>query len=238
MPLSASFLKNVTEADEKIICRSRLHGIYLVSGVLWFSVLAGIGWGSDYLLWHYLGAFVPDYQFNSSFFNFGLREGWIGWMFSAGGMLLFLTEYIKFTSTDLVVTSKRIVYKTGWLNIKLDQTDLSDVRGVHVDQGMLGRFLNYGRMHLDSRFVGDVFIPYIKNPYGLLRHIQKIKSDLEESSRERFMETSHPHGGMSQTIIQIMPSDTPVRIKQVQEEKPVELLEISSDKVRDDFNHK
>ncbi|PZQ43417.1 MAG: hypothetical protein DI551_12225 [Micavibrio aeruginosavorus] len=197
------YLKSMMEPDEKPVCRTALHGIYLVNGFFWLFLLSALGWGADLALWHYLGAYVPQYEINTHGFHFGLREGWIGWLFTACGAVIFLTEYIRLITTDIYITTKRVIYKTGWLNVKVNSTDISDVRGVRVDQGWLGRFLDYGKVHLDCRFIADVDLPFTRAPYRVMKDIQEIKSEVEHPTvPPHFVEQ---HSSAPQTIIQINP---------------------------------
>lgn len=169
------FLQKTLQSDERPVCRSRLHGIYLVVGLAWFAGLSAIGWISDYQLWSRFGAYMPQYEINNEYLHFGLAPGWIGWAFTAGGGVILFSEIIKLISTHVVLTTKRLIYKTGFLRVKMSATDVGDILGAHVDQGWFGQFLGYGKLHLDCRFIEDVYIPYVKNPYGLIKALQKVR---------------------------------------------------------------
>jgi len=169
------YLSKALQDGEKPLCRSHLHPIFLISGLLWLACLAGIGWILDYLLWSHFGSYIPANEIDISNVQLGLRPGQIGFLFTLGGLFIFAAEFVKYISTDIVVTTKRILYKTGLVKVKVDATDLVDVLGVHIDQGWFGQFLGYGKMHIDCRFVEDVYIPYAKNPYGLMTTMQKAK---------------------------------------------------------------
>lgn len=194
------YLKASLEEDEHMASARRLHVIFLLNGLFWFLALAAMGYGFDIALWYYLGAYVPVNELNFGAFTFSLQPGWIGGFFTIAGGIIFLIELLKYTTTYIVVTTKRIIIKRGWINVRLDQTDLSDVRGVHVNQGWLGRFLNYGRVILDCRFVKDVSFPYVPKPYEIVSIIQKMKTKVEERLAG-IDERSSSHGG--QTIINI-----------------------------------
>lgn len=68
--------------------------------------------------------------------------------------------YLKYISTELAVTSKRIFVKTGILNRCTNEIYLSKVEGVHIDQPLLGRIFNYGTVEVSG--VGTEVAP-IKN---------------------------------------------------------------------------
>ncbi len=198
MNVPGRFLKSMLEPGEHGICQTRLHWIYMATGTFWFGVLAAMGWGADYVLWKYMGSYIPTYQFNTSLFEGGLKEGWIGWLLTSCGGIILIMEYLKYATTVIAVTSKRVMMKTGLLNVRVNGTDISDVRGVHVDQGWFGRFFNYGKITLDCRFVADIRLPYARAPYMVVRDIQKIKSELEELATPKISLQSTP-----QTVVQI-----------------------------------
>lgn len=242
------YLKNVLEPSEKLVCFGGLHWIYLSSGLTYLLVLAAIGWGADYGLWHYLGRFVPDYEIDTGLFRFGLREGWIGWLFTICGLVIFLTQFLRYVTTAVIITSMRVIQKEGWINIRIDGTDISDVRGVHVDQGWLGRFLNYGKIRLDCRFIDDVNIPYVKDAYKFTRHIQHVKTEIEqrEGGHAPMDPAVHHHDAPHQTIIQIHSGKEGTEIVQKDDhtlivrphEDPLALEHKLHDDILDDFKTK
>ncbi len=194
-------LKPVLEEGERPVSGRGLHWIFLFSGFSTFVFLAAIGWAADIGLWNYFGTYVPTYEIYNTKLHFSLQPGWIGWFFSICGGLIFSMEFTKYLTTRVFVTTKRIVIKRGWINIRFDQTDLSDVRGIHVDQGWLGRFFNYGKITLDCRFVKDVFFQYVSRPYDIVGAMQKMKTQVEEHLAGIDEQSHMPQTG--QTIINI-----------------------------------
>ncbi len=199
------YLKDSLEPGERPLCRTHLHPIYMVSALLWLAILAGIGWTADHYLWQQFGRYIPPYELSYNGYRLALEPGFLGWLFTAGGAMLFLGEYIKFISTDLVMTSKRLLYKTGWIRVKLDATDLVDILGVHINQGWFGQFFGYGRLHLDCRFIADVDIPYVRSPYGIAKHLQESKAALTHPAPPPA--TVPVQQPVSQTLIQITGSN-------------------------------
>lgn len=204
-----NFLRKTLQKNERPICRSHLHFIYLVSGFLWFTGLAAIGWVSDYYLWVHLGEYIPTYEINNQYIRFGLEPGLIGWLFTAGGTYILLGEIINFISTHVVVTNQRLVYKTGFIRVRVGVTEINDILGANVDQGWFGQFFGYGKLHLDCRFIEDVYIPYVKNPYGIVHAIHKVRQNQTEGHAPvRASESAQP---ASQPVIQIL-GNNPVYI--------------------------
>lgn len=249
-----AYMRRILETDEKIVCKGGLHWVYLASGVLWFAILAGMGWGADYVLWKYFGQYVPRYGFETAMMTFKLERNAIGILFTVCGSVIFLTQYLRYVATGILVTTRRVVYKTGLINIRIDGTDISDIRGVHVDQGWIGQFLNYGKIRLDNRFIADVFLPYVDAPYKITRAIQKIKTELEGRDEEFRAPQAVPVAApvqpvIHQTIIQIgdtdkrhiihQADDKTIIIDSIDHAQPLNVLEHQpqdEDEIMDDFN--
>lgn len=201
MSSNARSLNGLLDRDEHVVRRSGLHAIFLIGGLIWFATLAGMGWGAEYVLWNHFGQYITEAEAERSLIPFEYREGWIGWALSACGAFIFLSQFIRYCTTRIYVTSRRVIYKTGLIHVHVDGTDISDIRGAHVDQGWLGRFLNYGKINFDCRFVKDVYLPYARDPYGIIRSMQHIKSELEHPHESQ----DHAERLVAQTIVQIHP---------------------------------
>jgi uncharacterized membrane protein YdbT with pleckstrin-like domain len=51
-------------------------------------------------------------------------------------------------TTEIAVTDKRIIYKTGFINRHTKEMNMDKVASVDVDQTVLGRFLDYGSVEI------------------------------------------------------------------------------------------
>lgn len=248
-----SYMRRILEQDEKAVCKGGLHWVYLASGMFWCAALAAMGWGADYGLWHYFGQYIPRYAFESELVSFKLERNAIGILFTACGLVILLTQYLRYIATGILVTTRRVIYKIGLVNVRIDGTDISDIRGVHVDQGWIGRFLNYGKIRLDNRFIADVHLPFVADPYRITRMIQKIKTELEGRDEEfRAPNTepvvaTQPQPVVHQTIIQIGDTDKRHVIHQADDKTividsvdhiaaPKVIEHVDDDEIRDDFN--
>lgn len=70
---------------------------------------------------------------------------------------LWLFVYVKIDTTELVITNKRVIIKTGLVQRKTQELYLTRVEGVEVDQSFNGRLLNYGTIFV--RGVGTEVAP-------------------------------------------------------------------------------
>jgi hypothetical protein len=98
-------------------------------------------------------------------------------MMAIGGFIL-LFNVLKVIATEVGLTNRRIIYKSGLIFVKVRETDLEEIRGESLDLGNFGRMLNYGAINLDCRFIGDVKLPYIGRAETFLKalHAQRAKT--------------------------------------------------------------
>jgi len=69
---------------------------------------------------------------------------------TAGGFFLLvaiiwgISSFISLKTSEFGITNKRVLIKTGFIRRDSLETLLTKVEGIQVNQGMLGRILNYG----------------------------------------------------------------------------------------------
>ncbi len=86
------------------------------------------------------------------------------WLATIIGFPIFVVRVIRKKSTELAVTSKRFVYKRGFISRVTDEFATNRIRHVKLTQGFLGRLFNYGRIHLEGSEIGAFGLPAIKKP--------------------------------------------------------------------------
>ena len=60
------------------------------------------------------------------------------------GLLLWLWAWVIYRTTELAVTNKRIIAKTGLIQRNTVEMFLEKVESIQVDQGVLGRIFDFG----------------------------------------------------------------------------------------------
>jgi uncharacterized membrane protein YdbT with pleckstrin-like domain len=82
-----------------------------------------------------------------------------------------LAALIRRSTTELAVTDRRVIYKTGILQRHSMEMNRSKVETVGVDQSILGRILGYGTVTV--RGTGGSFEPirFIGDPLSFRSHI-------------------------------------------------------------------
>jgi membrane protein YdbS with pleckstrin-like domain len=73
------------------------------------------------------------------------------WVVLAGAGILAILAIVSFlgawfvrTSTEIVVTDKRIIHKVGWIARRTEEINITKVETVDVAQGVLGRIFDFG----------------------------------------------------------------------------------------------
>jgi hypothetical protein len=96
------------------------------------------------------------------------------------GLLLAIGPAIRYTSSEFAVTNKRVLSKLGFIERESDETLLSKVEAIAVDQGILARVLGFGTVTITGTGGTEESFPRISQPLELRRQIQSQVVALEE----------------------------------------------------------
>ena len=172
-----AYVHKVIGHDEKLIGVAQLHWIYLVKGFFMFLACVLFGWGLDHLLIRTM-AYITQGMANGAYIPFMAVNLWLLPGAIVIGFVLMSFYITKILTTEVGLTNKRIVYKTGWLFVNVKEIDIEEIRGENLDTGWLGRFLDYGYVNLDCRFIGDIKLPAIAKANTFLKALHKMRSDV------------------------------------------------------------
>lgn len=79
------------------------------------------------------------------------------------GFVWTVKDLIKFFTTKLVITNKRVSGKTGLINTNELDSPLNKINGIQVKQGLFGKMFNYGTISITT--ASTVFnFDYIDKP--------------------------------------------------------------------------
>ena len=175
------FIKKAIGHDEKLVGITHMHWFYVFSGFFWFVLLLAFGFFIETIMWTYFESNVPQYERDILGFTVGSRAALFKWFVAVIGITIFLYALIRYMTTKVALTTRRILIRTGLLFVKVDEVDIEEIKGEHVDHGWFGRFLDYGEIHFDARFVEDIYFPDIASPYRFLRALHEVSTDLTDS---------------------------------------------------------
>jgi uncharacterized membrane protein YdbT with pleckstrin-like domain len=134
-----SYVDRVIQPDETVVYRAPLHWILYAPGVS-LAILGLVVAAGGTL-------FAPGTPSESGMGGMGLARMAV---ISAGGLLVFVGllkvagSFIRRVTTEIAITSKRVIYKTGLVRRVTSEISVDKIETVLVEQGVLGRVLNFG----------------------------------------------------------------------------------------------
>lgn len=179
-----AFIERMVGPDEQLVGIARLHWVYGVKGLLWLGGFIALGLAIDWVIRYMLGASVTNPAL-SGILTLGTAAFWICLII---GAFLFLFYFIMLLSTEVGLTTARLIYKKGLIMVKTEGIDLEEVKGAYVDNETLGRFLNYGTIHFDARFIEDLELPAVADPYRFVKAMNDQRSQIKTDALNMTLE--------------------------------------------------
>jgi membrane protein YdbS with pleckstrin-like domain len=146
-----SYLDDHLLDGERIVYRAHLHWTTFLKSIL--VILLGAA------LAVVLYLYQPNYW-------------WAGAALAGVGLLLAIPPLIRYNSTEFAVSNKRLLSKVGFVERESDETLLSKIEAVAVDQGIVGRMLGFGTLTITGTGGTEEAFPRISNPLEFRRQIQ------------------------------------------------------------------
>jgi uncharacterized membrane protein YdbT with pleckstrin-like domain len=113
-------------------------------------------------------------------FHWSYTLGAILLAFTVIGLIFAIPMLIRQATTEIAVTSHRLVKKTGLVSLHTEELSLNNIEGVRVDQGFWGRILGFGHLRIEGTGVDAVQIPTIANPIAFRAAIETAKDALKK----------------------------------------------------------
>jgi Bacterial PH domain len=150
-----SYAEKVLQPGETIVYRARLHWIVYLGGIVLVAVAVILA----------LAAVAPL----GDAVRLGLMLAALIALFL--GLFQMLRGWFRTANTEIIVTSRRLIYKTGFLARNTVEMNLDKVESVLVEQGVIGRMLDYGRVCVRGVGAGLEPIERVASPLELHRSI-------------------------------------------------------------------
>jgi len=80
------------------------------------------------------------------------------------GLILLAIAYVKYKSTELAVTNKRVIAKFGFVSRRTVEMTLSKVETIQVVQTVMGRIFNFGSLTISGAGIPQEPILGISSP--------------------------------------------------------------------------
>lgn len=85
------------------------------------------------------------------------------------GLLFWAAAAIKYFTTELAITNKRVIAKFGLISRSTIEINLQRIESIQVHQGILGRIFNFGSIVVSGAGNPQAPIPGISNPLQFRR---------------------------------------------------------------------
>ena len=82
------------------------------------------------------------------------------------GLVFLAMAYVRYKSTELAVTTKRVIVKHGFIRRQTVEINLNKVESIQVDQGVLGCLFNFGTLVISGTGTSHAPIAGISEPMG------------------------------------------------------------------------
>src|SRR5262245_6439771 len=88
------------------------------------------------------------------------------------GVGLFLAILLPLWTTEIGVTNQRFIFKRVLIWRSTHELQLRAIEEVNLEQDLLGRLLDCGRLRLHGTGVDDIRLPMLADPIGLRKALQ------------------------------------------------------------------
>ena len=141
--IKVSYVENNLIVGEQVVYKAKVHWFIFIPSVVWFVI----------------GIFL---------FNVHIKETVLPLL--GGVVLIFISifslisAFITRFSTELSVTSKRVIAKVGFIRRNTIELNHSKVESINVDQSIFGRMFDFGTLVINGTGGGKTLIPSIDSP--------------------------------------------------------------------------
>jgi uncharacterized membrane protein YdbT with pleckstrin-like domain len=141
-------------AGERVVYKTRLHWVLFVKPAL--VVLAGV----------ILMVLLRQVQ----------DPPWL-WIFGAAvaliGLVWAFVHYVEVMTSEFAVTTSRLILKVGLISRYTTELLLAKVESIGVQQGLIGRLLNYGDLTVTGTGGAREVFRRVRDPIGFRNHVQQ-----------------------------------------------------------------
>ncbi len=177
-----SFIQKIIGPDERLVGVCSAHWIYGLKGLFWLIGFVALGSiikniiGSEQLF-NFVATTAP------SLGNLFLIIGQYAFMTCTFiGVMLFLCYFSILISMEIGLTTQRVIFKRGLIMVSVREIDIEEIKGADVNNGWFGRFFNYGYLIFDARFITNLELPAIGDPYRFVKALNENRARLKTDS--------------------------------------------------------
>ena len=86
-------------------------------------------------------------------------------------------QLVAMATTELALTNRRVILKTGWLRRDTNEMPLNSIENVQLHQGFIGQLLGLGRLVMYGAGGSELATPPIANVLGFRRALENAMPD-------------------------------------------------------------
>jgi hypothetical protein len=141
-----SYVQEVLQPGEEVRYQASIHWITYLHGALWLaaalvvSVLVPAGWRDSMIVT-------------------GIRL-----VLVAVGLYFLARAWFDWWITEIAVTNRRVIYKRGFISRTTAEMHMDKIASVKVDQSILGRIFDYGKVTIVGTGSGEESLGTIDQP--------------------------------------------------------------------------
>lgn len=186
------YVQESLSPGEKILKISGYHWMYVLNGVIGasiFFVLSIVILFVGVIYHYYPISKVPPWMIFTAArelaFSDYLRAFWhIHIFIRLGAMIMILMGLLSIgarmlvrATTEIAVTTKRVILKRGLVSRRVDQMRTDFIEGDDLDQTIMGRIFDYGTVKIYGTGTESIFFPgYTADPIGFRRALQAART--------------------------------------------------------------
>lgn len=91
------------------------------------------------------------------------------------GLILLLVAYVRYKSTELAITNKRVIAKSGFISRHTIELNINRVESIQVTQGVLARIFNFGTLIISGGGNPQAPIAGISNPLAFRKAFTQVQ---------------------------------------------------------------
>lgn len=100
------------------------------------------------------------------------------------GAIFIAIAVIHVVTTELALTNRRIIAKSGLIRRNTIELKVNRVESLGVDQGVLGRILNFGSIIVKGVGGSNAPIPYISRPMEFRQQVNNFLDELDDADKK------------------------------------------------------
>jgi len=206
--MKATKISQFLQVREELKFIDRPHWIYLLEAAIWSCIIITIGlFAHNFIAQNFIyprldnNLYADGLLINIAAYSARV----ILWGSSIFAILYFLNRLVFWSSTYIFASDRRLYMKTGLIRVLVNEVSFEEIRKTDINYGLCGRFLGYGKLMMDARFVEDTELPFIYHPETfskLIHHENDLAGDIN---------LSYVTNGMKNKTEQIIPQKEDVK---------------------------